>query len=245
MARNHDNGITDAIGVLKADHRAIEQLFRRFERAHGTVEKKRIADRIVRELSIHAAVEEQLVYPVLRRRPEDEAPRVLVALEEHHVAKLALVEIEALRPEDERFDAKVHVLAENVRRHVAEEERDLLPAVRRALTPEALRSLGESLLRAKDAAPTRPHPAAPDQPPGNLIANAGAAAMDRGREAIGRGIARVLDRSRGVVEQALRRGEVAARHARQRLERGLETHARQRMRGGLERAAREVRPDGH
>jgi hemerythrin superfamily protein len=230
MARDHE-GTLDAIGVLKSDHRTIDQLFRRFERAHGDGEKKRIADRIVRELSIHAAVEEQHVYPVLRRRLNGQIPRVLVALEEHHLAKLELAEIEALGPEDERFEPKVQVLAESVRRHVAEEERDLLPAMRRALSPEELRSLGEALVRAKDAAPTRPHPAAPDHPPGNLIANAGAAAMDRSREAIGRGIARVLDRSWGMVEHAFRRGEVAARQARQRLGRGLE------------RAGREARPD--
>ncbi len=224
---------TDAVSVLKNDHRAIEQLFRRFERTHSATEKKRLADRMVRELSIHAAVEEQHVYPVLRRRLNGQAPKILVALEEHHAAKLALSELEALGPEDERFDAKVHVLVEGVRRHVVEEERDLLPAMRRALSPVELRALGDALVRAKDAAPTRPHPAAPDQPPGNLIANVGAAAMDRGRDAIGRGIARVLDRSRGMVEQALRRGEVAARQARQRLGRGLE------------RAGREVRPNAH
>lgn len=224
----------DAVGVIKKDHQAIEQLFRRFERARGAAEKKRIADRVVRALSIHAAIEEQHVYPVLRRQLEDgEDSKVLVALEEHHAAKLALSEIEALPGADERFDAKVHVLIESVRRHVREEERELLPALKRHLAAEHLRDLGEALQRAKDAAPTRPHPMAPDEPPGNLIANAGAAAMDRSRDAIGRGIARVLDRSRGVVEQALRRGEVAARQARQRLGRGIE------------RAGREVRPDTH
>lgn len=233
MARTDRTDPTDAVAVLKNDHRTIEQLFRRFERTRSPAERKRLADRIVRELSIHAAVEEQHVYPLLRRRLDGRSHRVLVALEEHHLAKLALAEIEALGAGDERLEAKVLVLIESVRHHVAEEEKDILPAMRRALGPEDLRALGETLVRAKDAAPTRPHPAAPDQPPGNLIANAGAAAVDRSRDALGRGIARVLDRSRGVVEQALRRGEVAARQARQRLGRGLE------------RAGREVRPDTH
>jgi hemerythrin superfamily protein len=230
MARTESG---DAVGFLKAEHRAIEQLFRRFERAQSAAERKRLADRMVRELSIHAAVEEQHVYPVLRQRLDGQEGRVLVALEEHHAAKLALSEIEGLGPGSERLEPKVLVLVEAVRRHVAEEERTLLRALQRVLPPEELRALGEALRRAREAAPTRPHPAAPDHPPGNLIANAGAAAMDRGRDAIGRGLARVLDRSRGVVEQALRRGEVAARQARQRLGRGLE------------RAGREVRPDAH
>jgi hemerythrin superfamily protein len=230
MARTETN---DAVGVLKADHRTIEQLFRRFERTRSDAEKQRLADQMIRELSIHAAIEEQHVYPVLRRRLDGRAPKVLVALEEHHLAKLALSEIQALAPGDERFDAKVHVLIDSVRRHVAEEERDLLPAMRRALSPEELHGIGETLRQAKAGAPTRPHPGAPDQPPGNVLGNAGAAVMDRGRDALERGLGRVLDRSRGVVEEALRRGEAAARQARQRLGRGLQ------------RAGREVRPDAH
>ncbi len=230
MAQTHT---FDAIAVLKKDHHEIEQLFRRFERARSATERKRLADRMVRELSIHAAIEEQLVYPALRRRANGHAPQVLLALEEHHVAKVALAEIERLRPVDERFEAKVQVLIENVRRHVQEEERDLLPAMKRTLPPEELHALGDTLVRAKASAPTRPHPTAPDEPPANAFANAGAAAYDRGRDALGRGIARVLDRGRGVVEEALRRGEVAARTARQRLGRGLE------------RAGREVRSEPH
>jgi hemerythrin superfamily protein len=227
MARTEPS---DAVALLKADHRAIEQVFRRFERTRSAAEERRLVEQLTHELSVHAAIEEQHVYPLLRRQADGEEARVLFALEEHHVAKLALSEIQALGPGDERFEAKVQVLIEAVRRHVAEEERELLPALRRALSPEALRALGGTLLQAKAAAPTRPHPTAPDQPPGNVIGNVGAAVLDRSRDALGRGIGRVLDRSRGVVEQALRRGEAAARQARQRLGRGLE------------RAGREVRP---
>jgi hemerythrin-like domain-containing protein len=224
------NPQTDALGVLRKEHQEVEQLFRRFERAHGAGERQRLASRVVRELSIHTAIEEELVYPALRRRANGVADRVLLALEEHHLAKLALAEIEKLDASDERFAAKMRVLAEGIRRHVEEEERDLFAAARRSLSAQELRELGEALLLARESAPTRPHPAAPDQPPANALANLGAAAYDRGREVIGRRLARALDRSRDVVEQALRRGEVVAREARQRLGRGLE------------RAGREVRP---
>jgi hemerythrin superfamily protein len=217
----------DAVGVIKKDHQAVEQLFRRFERARSAAERKRLADRMVRELSIHAAIEEELVYPALRARANGHAPQVLLALEEHHFAKLALAEIQRLDPADERFEAKVRVLIENVRRHVEEEERELLPAMKRSLSADELQSLADALVRAKASAPTRPHPAAPDEPPANALANAGAAAYDRSRDALGRGIARVLDRGRGVVEEALRRGETAARNARQRLGRGIERAGRE------------------
>lgn len=224
---------TDAVSVLKSDHRSVEQLFKRFERARGASERKRLADRFIRELSIHAAIEEQLVYPALRGRLDGQAGNVLRALEEHHLAKLAMAEIERLPAEDERFAPKVQVLIDSVRRHVQEEERVLLPAAHRLLAQDERERLGEALVRAKATAPTRPHPAAPDQPPANALTNAGAAAYDRSREAVARGLARVIDRSRGVVEEALRRGEEAAREARQRLGRGLE------------RAGRDVRPGAH
>jgi hemerythrin-like domain-containing protein len=223
----------DAIAALKKDHQAVEQLFRKFERARGATERKRLSDRIVRELSVHAAIEEQLVYPQLRRRLDGGQGPVLVALEEHHLAKVALAEIEGLPGEDERFEAKVHVLIESVRRHVAEEERELLPAMRKLFKPDELADLGDLLQRAKRVAPTRPHPTAPDQPPANIVTTPAAAVMDRSRDAVERSIERVIERGRGVVDAALRRGEEAARYARQRLGRGLE------------RAGREVRPSSH
>jgi hemerythrin-like domain-containing protein len=225
-----DHSSTDALAVLRKDHQAVEQLFRRFERARTASERKRIAARVVRELSVHTAVEEELFYPALRRRANGADGRVLVALEEHHVAKLELAEIERLGGSAERFAAKVGVLADHVRHHILEEERELFPLARRTLSAEELALLGAALVRAREAAPTRPHPSAPDEPPGNLT-NVGVAAFDRGRDVLGRGLARVIDRSRVVVEQALRRGEVVAREARARLGRGLE------------RAGREVRPD--
>jgi hemerythrin superfamily protein len=220
----------DAIAVLKKDHAEVERLFVRFERSRSAPERRRLAERIVRELSIHAAVEEQLVYPRLRGRLDGSDGEVLLALEEHHFTKVALWEIDALPQESERLEPKVRVLAENVRRHVQEEERQLLPALKRLVTAGELVELGDALLAAKRLAPTRPHPTAPDEPPGNVLTTPAAAVYDRGRDALSRGLELVVARGRGVVEQALRRGEQAARSARQRVGRGLE------------QAGREVRP---
>ncbi len=222
----------DAVALIRKDHRTVDQLFTRYERTKGAAGKRRLADRIIRELSIHSAIEEQLAYPALRRRVQAREPQVLVALEEHHVVKLALAELEGMSPGDERFDAKMHVLIENVRSHVQEEERELLPALRRALSAGDLRDLGGSLAQAKKIAPTRPHPAAPDEPPGNLVAGVAASALDRSRDAVSRGVERAIERGRGVVGEALRRGERAAQRARHRLSRGLE------------RAADEMAPEG-
>ncbi|MHA7627303.1 hemerythrin domain-containing protein [Corallococcus sp. M7] len=176
----------DAITLLKADHKTVEQLFRKFEKAgdHALAHKRKLVDEMVRELSIHAAIEEQVFYPAVRARSEDLSPDVLRALEEHHVVKWVLSELDTLPPESERFDAKVHVLMENVRAHVTEEEQYLFPEVKKAFKPQELRQVGEALELAKKGAPTHPHPAAPDTPPGNLLTGAVAAVMDMGRDAL-------------------------------------------------------------
>ncbi len=110
----------DAITLLKSDHKAVEQLFRRFEKAgeRATASKRQIVDRIVRELSIHAAIEEQAFYPVLREVLPEVEDEIFEGLEEHHVVKWTLSELDGMDPQAERFDAKVTVLMESVRRHV-------------------------------------------------------------------------------------------------------------------------------
>ncbi len=153
----------DAIAYLKADHRAVEKAFRAFEnsgeRAFRT--KRKLVDEMVRELSLHAAVEEQFFYPAVRRAVPALHRDVLEALEEHHVAKWLLSELDGMDAADERFDAKVAVLTESVRHHVREEERELFPEVRRAMERKELMELGNKLREAKLLAPTRPIRARP------------------------------------------------------------------------------------
>lgn len=199
----------DAITLLKDDHKTVEKLFKRFERAgdEAYAEKREIVDRIIEELSVHAEIEEQFFYPVVRATVPDTEDTTLESLEEHHVAKWVLNELDGMDPEHERFDAKVTVLIENVRHHVEEEEQDLFPKVRDELGRGALAELGEALEAAKALAPTHPHPASPDTPPGNLIAGAAAGVADRITDtvsgvgqgsvnALGDLVARVLGRKR-------------------------------------------------
>jgi hemerythrin superfamily protein len=213
----------DAVSVLEGDHRSVEELFRRFEGSRDPAEQGRLFRRISRELSIHAAVEEQLVYPRLRAVLERGArePEVLAALEEHHVAKVALAEIGALPPTHPRFEAKVHVLVANVRGHVAEEERALFPALRRHVGKDDLEALAAELLRARLIAPTRPHPAAPDEPPATLFVGLAAGAYDRSRDALAWTLDVAREGARRLVDGALRLGEESVRRTRGRLDRGI------------------------
>lgn len=171
----------DAITYLKNDHQTVEKLFKRFEAtgdgAH--TERRRIVDRIIEELSQHAAIEEQVFYPVTRATVSDVDDDVLEALEEHHVVKWLLDELEHLDPTAERFKAKVTVLIESVRHHVEEEENDYFPKVRAQLGRNDLADLGEAMQEAKKTAPTHPHPKAPDTPPGNVLAGAASGVVDR------------------------------------------------------------------
>jgi len=171
----------DAITLLKNDHREVEQLFKRFEKAgdDAHVQKRDIVDRIIEALSKHAAIEEQLFYPVTRATVPDVEDTALESIEEHHIVKWVLSELDGMDPRDERFDAKVTVLIENVRHHVEEEEEEFFPKVRDELGRKSLNHLGEAMEEVKATAPTHPHPRSPDTPPGNLIAGVGAGALDR------------------------------------------------------------------
>jgi hemerythrin-like domain-containing protein len=171
----------DAITLLKNDHRSVEKLFKRFEHAgeKAYAEKRKLVDRIIEELSQHAAIEEQVFYPVARATVPGTEDLTLESLEEHHIVKWVLSELEGMDPHDERFDAKVTVLIENVRHHVEEEETEFFPKVRDRLGRNDLGEVGEALAEAKEGAPTRPHPRSPDTPPANLVAGAAAGVIDK------------------------------------------------------------------
>ena len=171
----------DAITMLKEDHQTVEQLFKRFEKAgdRAFAEKRKIADQVVEALSKHAAIEEQVFYPVARATVPDTEDVVLESLEEHHIVKWVLSELDGMDPAEERFDAKMTVLMENVRHHVEEEEQEFFPKVRAELDRNALAELGRAMETAKEMAPSHPHPRSPDTPPGNLAAAAGAGMVDR------------------------------------------------------------------
>ncbi len=174
----------DALELLKKDHRTVEALFARFDKLGDSKkkEKQKVVSEIIRELSIHAAIEEQILYPASRKLVKATEDDVLEALEEHHLVKWTLSELDKMKPSDERYDAKVTVLKELIEHHVEDEEEELFPKLKK-LGKEKLRELGEQLQAAKSIAPTRPHPRAPDTPPGNLVAGAGAALVDRALDA--------------------------------------------------------------
>ncbi len=171
----------DAITLLKQDHKAVAKLFRQFEKATQPAQQRKLAQQVIEELSVHAAIEEMVFYPAVRDRVPKAEDTVLESLEEHHIVKWVLSELDDMEPHHERFKAKMTVLMESVRHHVKEEESELFPEVRSVLKRKELAELGEAMEKAKKAAPKRPHPRAPDTPPGNLVVGTAAGVVDKAK----------------------------------------------------------------
>ncbi|MGZ3305432.1 MAG: hemerythrin domain-containing protein [Asticcacaulis sp.] len=128
---------TDAITLLKDDHDAVKKLFEQFEAAEDKRTKSSLAKQAILELKIHATIEEELFYPVVRKAlkkaigKEDTTDLMDEADEEHHVAKLLIAELETMKASDDHWEAKFTVLSENILHHVKEEEGEMVPQARK------------------------------------------------------------------------------------------------------------------
>lgn len=178
----------DAVALIKADHAAVNDLFKRYRAAGKSAykAKRSLAERIVRELSIHAAIEEQILYPAVRRVVPNGKRLVEEALSEHQELKQTLTSLDKLPAEDERFDPTMRKVIDEVRHHVREEEsgEGMLTRLRKRADRQDLVEMARTLRTAKKAAPTRPHPNAPQTPPGNIVVGAAAAIVDKARDAV-------------------------------------------------------------
>ncbi|MFE0748470.1 hemerythrin domain-containing protein [Gordonia sp. NPDC058843] len=149
---------SDAIVILRDDHKEIRKLFRDFKSQgdNAIKTKGKIVDKIIEALTVHTYIENEVMYPEIRKRVPELTDDILESYEEHHVADVLVVELAALSPDAERFDAKTTVLIENVEHHIEEEEDEWFPKVREALSRKDLREIGEEMLRRREKAPRRP-----------------------------------------------------------------------------------------
>ena len=149
---------TDAIVLLRNDHKEIRRLFTQFEKAgeNAHAAKGKLVDRMIELLTQHTYIENEVMYPRVRALLPELEDDVLESYEEHHVADVLVVELAAMKPDAERFTAKTTVLIENVRHHIEEEEQEWFPKVREGLGRKALQDLGAAMLEAKKKAPRRP-----------------------------------------------------------------------------------------
>ncbi len=141
----------DALKLLMADHKEVKALFLAYDKLvkaeADDAEKQTVAQQICTALTVHATIEEELLYPAAYE-VLPEADLVDEATVEHATAKDLIAQIEGMEPSDELYDAKVKVLSEYIDHHVKEEEKEMFPKLRKSELD--LKDLGVSLKRRKD-----------------------------------------------------------------------------------------------
>jgi hemerythrin superfamily protein len=145
----------DGIEVITTDHRAVEQLFTLIQAAtksEDTELRRDLGQRIVHELTVHTTIEEQLLYPEVRRYVDDGDDLADRAVAEHQAVKQLMAKVQAVSPDDSDYLPGFKELEQLVSQHVHEEETTLLPALRESVRGEVIYDLGDALLQAKAAA---------------------------------------------------------------------------------------------
>ena len=138
----------EALRMLKEDHARVQSLFNQYEKMESDAEKQELATTICNELKLHAALEEEIFYPPVRRAIEDQEI-MNEADVEHAGAKELIRKIEKSNPADEHFDALVTVLGEAIKHHVKEEEGEMFKQIRKSDLD--LDALGEKMMKFKSA----------------------------------------------------------------------------------------------
>jgi hypothetical protein len=138
----------DAIALLKADHRQVEEWFEQFEKARDDDRKQTLATKICDALKVHTTIEEEIFYPAFLEATDDRDTHHEAEVE-HAGAKKLIAEIEASGPDDDYFDAKLKVLSEMIKHHVKEEEQPGGMFAEARKSEMDLQALGEQLAARK------------------------------------------------------------------------------------------------
>ncbi|WP_219414320.1 alpha/beta hydrolase fold domain-containing protein [Pseudonocardia nigra] len=164
--------------LIADDHAVVERQFQHLEARRG--DRRVLVDQVAFELALHADAEERVLYPAMAEAGE--AYEAEDSRKDHQQVKELLVTLQNTDPGEPEFEDALANLIGSVRRHVAEEEGEFLPAFRRAVGPQRLAELGKEFLAAKRAVPTYAHPNAPSGETGHKLLDAGAKAVDMVRD---------------------------------------------------------------
>ncbi len=157
----------DAVEMLKADHKAVKALFKKFAalKSDGDAdaeEKTAVVHKICTALTVHTTIEEEIFYPAVRKAIAD-ADLMDEALVEHAGAKELVAQLESMDAEDDLYDARVTVLGEQIDHHVEEEEGEMFPKAKKAKLD--LEALGASMAARKEELQTELSPEVPAKSP--------------------------------------------------------------------------------
>lgn len=138
----------NAVELLKEDHQRVQALFEQVKGTENERQHKQLFKKIKTELETHTYIEEKVFYPAVKKN-EELKDQVLEAIEEHLQVKTLLRAIERMSEGNERFDAKLNVLMDDVEHHVEEEESEMFPQVEAQFSGEQLEELGREMELAK------------------------------------------------------------------------------------------------
>jgi len=136
----------DVTKLLETDHREVEDLFAKAESTDGAA-KQQVVTKIASELTIHAEVEEQIVYPAMRQAGMGDI--VDESIDEHAKVKELVSKLEAMDGSSSAVDSVLAELKSDVQHHVEEEESEAFPRFRDAVSTDELQTLGEQVENAK------------------------------------------------------------------------------------------------
>jgi hemerythrin superfamily protein len=135
--------IMNATDLLESQHREVEKLFSKIEKARTLASKAELFAQLADKLAIHASIEEHHFYPAVKQKRTEDI--LLESLEEHLAIKRVIADLLQLDADDETFDAKLTVLKEEVEHHVEEEESELFPKVRALMDEDQLEAIGQEM----------------------------------------------------------------------------------------------------
>ncbi len=175
---------TDPVTQLMQDHRQALSLVGAVTRETGDIRRDALRE-LVREMSVHAAVEEMAIYPAMRQAFPNGDEIVEADLADHQAMKEILARLDSADPDDPAVTADAQALGTAIESHITDEELQLAE-LRENLPPQSFTEMAEAAEKARSAAPTRPHPNAPNSGIGATVAGGAASLVDKARDALRR-----------------------------------------------------------
>merc|ERR1712000_18542 len=175
----------NCLDLIINDHEKLKSLHSQYMSTSDTDKKQELANTLIKELCIHSALEETLIYPVLRDRVPEGKNLAHDAYEEHFAVERMLDELLNMKVKDDeaKFDAKMNTTIENLFAHIQHEEGKLLPLLRQYIDPNELVELGGKMESNRPLMPTHPHPNMPKGGVKGMVAGLAAAPLDRAYDA--------------------------------------------------------------
>jgi len=175
---------SDIINLITQDHQNVRNLIQSFDKTSELEKKQQLAYQVIRELSMHSAAEELVLYPAFDKYMNNGREMHEHSLQEHQLVKENLYNLDSMKIEDPNFVTVFKKAMALLDHHIQQEENEFLPKLKAAVDTKTLTELGSTFLDAKKLAPTRPHPSAPKEGIAAAAANVVAGQVDRLRDSL-------------------------------------------------------------